>query len=92
MNSSGPWAALLAGGVAGVLLGRAGAPMMAVPKKRTSKMKTRQRKANWMAKARRQAQLAWSRAKSVKYDPMEDPKYAFGAAEDDEDSDDEDEE
>merc|ERR1719183_3324543 len=62
---------------------------MAVPKKRQSKMKTRQRKANWFAKARRQADLAWNRAKSVKYDPLEDPKYSLG---DDEDEDEEDDE
>ena len=68
--------------------------VMAVPKKRQSKMKTRQRKANWFAKTRRQAQLALSRAKSVKYDPLEDPKYAFTDADDDEDDEeyDEDEE
>merc|ERR1719326_2057719 len=66
---------------------------MAVPKKRQSKMKTRQRKANWYAKARRQAQLALSRGKSVNYNPLEDPKYAFGDADDeDEDDDDEDDE
>ena len=64
---------------------------MAVPKKRQSKMKTRQRKANWFAKARRQAQLALSRAKSVNYDPLEDPKYAFDSAEDDDDDDEEEE-
>merc|ERR1740115_300555 len=65
--------------------------VMAVPKKRQSKMKTRQRKANWFAKARRQAQLALNRAKSVKYDPFEDPKYALDGG-DDEDDDDEDDE
>ena len=61
---------------------------MAVPKKRKSKMKTRSAKAGWFAKARRQAQLALSRAKSVGYDPLEDPKYAFDAADDDEDDED----
>uniref|UniRef100_A0A7S2MFI0 50S ribosomal protein L32, chloroplastic n=1 Tax=Haptolina brevifila TaxID=156173 RepID=A0A7S2MFI0_9EUKA len=65
---------------------------MAVPKKRQSKMKTRQRKANWFAKARRQATLALSRGKSVNYNPLEDPKYAFDAPADDEDDEDEDEE
>jgi len=65
---------------------------MAVPKKRQSKMKTRQRKANWFAKARRQATLALSRAKSVNYNPLEDPKYAFDApAEDDDEEEDDDE-
>merc|ERR1712032_1451348 len=59
--------------------------VMAVPKKRQSKMKTRQRKANWFAKSRRQAQLAWNRAASVKYDPFEDPKYSSTAADDDDD-------
>merc|ERR1711920_506395 len=63
--------------------------VMAVPKKRQSKMKTRQRKANWFAKAKRQAQLALSRAKSAGYKPLEDPKYAFTAVEDDDDDDDE---
>jgi hypothetical protein len=71
----------------------ADAIVMAVPKKRQSKMKTRQRKANWFAKARRQATLALSRAKSVNYNPLEDPKYAFDAPdEDDDDEDDDDEE
>ena len=65
---------------------------MAVPKKRQSKMKTRQRKANWFAKARRQATLALSRAKSVNYNPLEDPKYAFGSDEDEDDDDDDDDE
>jgi len=65
--------------------------VMAVPKKRQSKMKTRQRKANWFAKARRQAQLAMSRAKSAKYDPFEDPKYSSNSADDDDDDDDEEE-
>eukprot|EP00968_Pinguiococcus_pyrenoidosus_P019611 scaffold2141_cov282-Pinguiococcus_pyrenoidosus.AAC.39 len=37
---------------------------MAVPKKRTSKMKTRQRKANWYAKADKQFLRALSAAKS----------------------------
>ena len=53
-------------------------------------MKTRQRKANWFAKARRQATLALNRGKSLKYDPLEDPKYSFDAP--DEDDDDEEEE
>ena len=63
--------------------------VMAVPKKRQSKMKTRQRKANWYAKARRQATLALSRAKSVNYDPLEDPKYSFDDVDDDDDDEDE---
>ena len=102
-----------------------GAIVMAVPKKRQSKMKTRQRKANvrarasprlassaagcplrvaalalirrasslvcaqWFAKARRQATLALSRGKGLKYDPLADPKYSFDAPEDDEDDDEE---
>ena len=53
-------------------------------------MKTRQRKANWFAKARRQAQLALSRAKSVGYDPSEDPKYSFDYGDDDDDDEEED--
>merc|ERR1712087_231769 len=65
--------------------------LMAVPKKRQSKMKTRQRKANWFAKARRSAQVAMSRAKSAKYNPLEDPKYAFDAVDDEDDEDDDDE-
>jgi len=69
-----------------------GAVVMAVPKKRQSKMKTRQRKANWFAKARRQATLALNRAKSVNYDPLEDPKYSFDAPEEDDDDDDDEEE
>ena len=48
--------------------------------------------AQWFAKARRQAQLAMNRAKSVKYDPFEDPKYALDTDDDDDDDDDEDEE
>merc|ERR1712228_1053076 len=63
--------------------------VMAVPKKRQSKMKTRQRKANWFAKARRSAQLALSRAKSAKYKPLEDPKYAFDAVDEDEEEEEE---
>ena len=103
-----------------------GAIVMAVPKKRQSKMKTRQRKANvrarlasprlassaagcplrvaalalirrasslvcaqWFAKARRQATLALSRGKGLKYDPLADPKYSFDEPEDDEDDDEE---
>merc|ERR1719298_64634 len=64
---------------------RAADPVMAVPKKRTSKMKTRSRKANWYAKAKRQAELAWSRAKSNKDDGSE---FLF----DNKDDDDEEEE
>ncbi|KAL1496553.1 hypothetical protein AB1Y20_014159 [Prymnesium parvum] len=63
--------------------------LMAVPKKRQSKMKTRQRKANWFAKAKRQATLAWSRGMSAKYNPLEDPKYALSPLADDEDDDEE---
>jgi hypothetical protein len=46
----------------------------------------------WFAKARRQATLALNRAKSVNYDPLEDPKYSFDAPEEDDDDDDDDEE
>jgi hypothetical protein len=70
---------------------RGSAIVMAVPKKRQSKMKTRQRKANWFAKSRRQATLAWSRAMSLKYDPFQDPKYSSNAPDDDEDEEDDDE-
>ena len=45
----------------------------------------------WFAKARRQAQLALSRAKSAKYDPFEDPKYAPAGDDEDDDDDDDDE-
>lgn len=38
---------------------------MAVPKKRTSKMKTRSRFATWMRKSDKQAERAMSLAKSV---------------------------
>nr|YP_004347763.1 ribosomal protein L32 [Chlorella variabilis]ADZ05011.1 ribosomal protein L32 [Chlorella variabilis] len=38
---------------------------MAVPKKRTSKMKTRLRKAHWKAQASREALKALSKAKKV---------------------------
>jgi ribosomal protein L32 len=38
---------------------------MAVPKKRTSRTKTRSRQANWLNKARLHVQKAWSIAKSV---------------------------
>jgi len=73
---------------------RASEIVMAVPKKRQSKMKTRQRKANWFAKAKRQASLAWNRGMSAKYDPLEDPKYSLSRddVDDDDDDDDDDEE
>ena len=45
----------------------------------------------WFAKARRQATLALNRAKSVNYNPLEDPKYALDAIDDDDDDDDEEE-
>ena len=48
--------------------------------------------AQWFAKARRQATLALSRAKSMKYDPLEDPKYSFDVEEDEDEEDEEDEE
>ena len=38
---------------------------MAVPKKRTSKKKTRSRKANWFNKAKTAAQKAWSLGCSI---------------------------
>ena len=46
--------------------------------------------AQWFAKARRQATLALSRAKSLKYDPLADPKYSFDAVEEDDDDEEED--
>ena len=45
--------------------------------------------AQWFAKARRQATLALSRGKGLKYDPLADPKYSFDEPEDDEDDDEE---
>merc|ERR1719506_645611 len=62
---------------------RAPEPEMAVPKKRTSKMKTRSRKANWYAKAKRQSELAWNRAKSLKANPED--YMTSSKAEDDDD-------
>mmetsp|Transcript_5930 Transcript_5930/g.17322 ORF Transcript_5930/g.17322 Transcript_5930/m.17322 type:complete len:123 (-) Transcript_5930:568-936(-) len=44
---------------------RRGVVTMAVPKKRTSKMKTRSRFATWMRKSDKQAERAMSLAKSV---------------------------
>ena len=38
---------------------------MAVPKKRTSRSKTKSRKANWLNKASLAAKKAWSLAQSV---------------------------
>jgi len=61
---------------------------MAVPKKRTSKMKTRSRKANWYAKARTQAALAWNRAKSAKANP-EDYMTSYKSDDDDDDEEEE---
>ena len=96
---------------------------MAVPKKRQSKMKTRQRKANVRAPPPNahsprthtrnlscaglfsrgsvcsgsprlgvRLRLLSNRAKSVGYDPLEDPKYSFDEPDDEEDEDDDDEE
>ena len=48
--------------------------------------------AQWFAKARRQGQLALNRAKSLKYDPLEDPKYSFDEPDDDDEDEDEEEE
>jgi hypothetical protein len=62
---------------------------MAVPKKRTSKMKTRSRKANWYAKAERQAELAWNRAKSAKANPEDYGSFSDGDEEDDDEEEDE---
>ena len=44
----------------------------------------------WFAKAKRQATLALSRGKGLKYDPLTDPKYSFDEPEDDEDDEEED--
>ena len=45
----------------------------------------------WYAKARRQLELALSRAKSAGYDPLKDPKYSLDNDDDDEDDDEEEE-
>eukprot|EP00628_Pelagophyceae_sp_CCMP2097_P002314 CAMPEP_0184100186 /NCGR_PEP_ID=MMETSP0974-20121125/12205_1 /TAXON_ID=483370 /ORGANISM="non described non described, Strain CCMP2097" /LENGTH=122 /DNA_ID=CAMNT_0026403111 /DNA_START=46 /DNA_END=414 /DNA_ORIENTATION=- len=45
--------------------GRMGVVLHAVPKKRTSKMKTRSRKANWLAKARLQRMRALTLGRSI---------------------------
>mmetsp|Transcript_41467 Transcript_41467/g.65759 ORF Transcript_41467/g.65759 Transcript_41467/m.65759 type:complete len:142 (-) Transcript_41467:146-571(-) len=68
-----------------------GVKMWVVPKKRTSKMKTRSRKANWFAKSHKQAVDAWSNAKLDGYDPLKDPKYQLGDDDDEDDDDDEEE-
>ena len=45
-------------------------------------------RSQWFAKAKRQAQLALSRAKSAGYKPLEDPKYALTTAEEEDDDED----
>ena len=74
--------------------------MMAVPKSRTSKKKTRQRKANWFAKANIQRERALTLGRSVLsegegsfiYNPDEEDDEDDDEYEDDEDDEDEDDE
>ena len=80
---------------------RAAVVLMAVPKSRTSKKKTRQRKANWFAKANIQRERALTLGRSVLsegegsfiYNPdEEDDDEDDDEYEDDEDDEDEDDE
>ena len=80
---------------------RLGVVMMAVPKSRTSKKKTRQRKANWFAKANIQRERALTLGRSVLsegegsfiYNPdEEDDDEDDDEYEDDEDDEEEDDE
>ena len=74
--------------------------MMAVPKSRTSKKKTRQRKANWFAKANIQRERALTLGRSVLsegegsfiYNPDEEDDEDDDEYEDDEDDEEEDDE
>ena len=74
--------------------------MMAVPKSRTSKKKTRQRKANWFAKANIQRERALTLGRSVLsegegsfiYNPDEEDDDEDDEYEDDEEEEDDDEE
>ena len=74
--------------------------MMAVPKSRTSKKKTRQRKANWFAKANIQRERALTLGRSVLsegegsfiYNPDEEDDDEDDDEYEDDDEDDEDEE
>ena len=84
-----------------VVAPRAAVVLMAVPKSRTSKKKTRQRKANWFAKANIQRERALTLGRSVLsegegsfiYNPdEEDDDEDDDEYEDDEDEDEDDEE
>ena len=84
-----------------VVAPRAAVVLMAVPKSRTSKKKTRQRKANWFAKANIQRERALTLGRSVLsegegsfiYNPdEEDDDEDDDEYEDDEDEEDEDDE
>ncbi|KAH8065196.1 hypothetical protein JL722_2104 [Aureococcus anophagefferens] len=70
---------------------RSAVVMMAVPKKRQSKMKTRQRKANWFAKADLQRERALTLGRSVLSGSASSFIYN-PEADDDEDDDEEDDE
>ena len=78
---------------------RAGVVLMAVPKSRTSKKKTRQRKANWFAKANIQRERALTLGRSVLsegegsfiYNPDEEDDDEDDDEYEDDDEDDEDE-
>merc|ERR1719201_1540134 len=63
--------------------------MMAVPKSRTSKKKTRQRKANWFAKANIQRERALTLGRSVLSEGEGSFIYNPDDEDDDEDDDDE---
>merc|ERR1719161_1297909 len=69
-----------------VAVPRAAVIMMAVPKSRTSKKKTRQRKANWFAKAKIQRERALTLGRSV----LSEGEGSFIYNPDDEDDDDDD--
>merc|ERR1712118_255433 len=63
--------------------------MMAVPKSRTSKKKTRQRKANWFAKANIQRERALTLGRSVLSEG--EGSFIYNPDEEDDDEDDDDE-
>merc|ERR1719421_2532222 len=70
-------------------LARAAAVLMAVPKSRMSKKKTRQRKANWFAKANIQRERALTLGRSVLSEGEGSFIYNPDDEDDDEDDDDE---
>merc|ERR1719171_1768292 len=68
-------------------LARAAVVLMAVPKSRTSKKKTRQRKANWFAKANIQRERALTLGRSVLSEG--EGSFIYNPDEEDDDEDDE---